>query len=100
VQVSEYRLFIFGDMWRPRRTHRAPFSWGRSQAERRHEDLLRIIHSEITDPQCLYAPNLSNSRALAIMWRIRFQLLNTPSDPRLALVSVKRSSLSLPLTGP
>ena len=38
-----------------------------AKAEGRHEDLLRIIHSEITDPQFLYAPNLSNSRALAII---------------------------------
>ena len=31
---------------------------------------------------------------------MRLRLLKIPRDPRFALVSVKRSSLSLPLTGP
>src|SRR5439155_23316433 len=43
-----------------------------------------------------YAPNLSNMRALACMRRMRNLASNTPSEPRFAPVSVKRSSLSVP----
>src|SRR5690606_30501426 len=44
-----------------------------------------------------HAPNLSNINAFACMWRIKNFASNTPSEPRLAPVSVKRSNLSLPL---
>src|ERR1019366_1510768 len=45
-----------------------------------------------------YAPNLSNIFALACMRRIKYFASNTPSEPLFAPVSVKRSSLSEPLT--
>jgi len=44
-----------------------------------------------------YAPNLSNTRALACISRIKYFASNTPSEPEFAPVSVKRSSLSEPL---
>gem|GEM_PF-4613709 len=46
-----------------------------------------------------YAPNLSNIRALACMRRIKYFAGKIPSEPEFAPVSVKRSSLSQPLTG-
>ena len=45
----------------------------------------------------LHAPNLSNINALACMRRMRCLASMMPSEPRLACVSVKRSSLSEPL---
>ena len=46
-----------------------------------------------------HAPNLSNISALACIRRIRYLASNTPSEPWLAPVSVKRSSLSEPDRG-
>src|SRR5688572_7706896 len=43
-----------------------------------------------------HAPNLSNMRALACINRIKNFASNTPSEPRFAPVSVKRSNLSEP----
>src|SRR5579862_2492679 len=44
-----------------------------------------------------YAPNLSNAFAFACIRRMRYFASKTPSDPLFAPVSVKRSSLSVPL---
>src|SRR4029434_5829087 len=43
-----------------------------------------------------HAPNLSNARAFACINRIKNFASNTPSEPRIAPVSVKRSNLSDP----
>src|SRR5207237_140426 len=43
-----------------------------------------------------HAPNLSNIFALACIKRIKYFASNTPSEPELAPVSVKRSNLSEP----
>src|ERR1700722_14442918 len=65
--------------------------------------ILILVHqvedeAEAGDAKRFYAPNLSNIFAFACIWRIRNLESNTPSEPLFAPVSVKRSSLSEPLT--
>src|SRR5215469_10315789 len=50
------------------------------------------------EPESAYAPNLSNIFALACIRRIKYFDSKIPREPRLAPVSVKRSSLSHPLS--